>query len=224
MDLNADLSHHGLCMLGKPLCLRLQLDNNTSAAAGIFSLTKIPWNQTQDPEHEQEDDDGMCMDWESPPRDDSKSMVATTPTIMNSETRTVVHVRFLSLVIFRYVFWINCQATDDILLDPSTGHIYSLREREMTGGKPPQWEKLLPMEWSRHAWEEYLKKKIFEQNPLILDILKQRCLRWKKILQVPAIVQAVFDPLHINVENYSQKLQDLSMDGVNKWMEIGTFC
>ncbi len=230
MDVSANKSSHGLQLLEKSLHLRLQLTGSSRTA--IFSLTKIPWNKSCDPQNEAAENNtgGMYMDWDEQDTENKPlvnmnlNMVAITPTIMNSENRPEVHIQFLSLVAFRYTFRISCQATDDILLDSCNGNVYSLREREMTGGKPPQWKQLLSMEWSRYAWENYLKKKIFKQNSPILKILQQRCLRWKQILEVPDIIRAVFDPIHINVMDYSQNLDRLVNGGTEAWLEIGTFC
>ncbi len=233
MDVSVNKSTHGLQLLEKPLRLRLQLLNTTTA---IFSLTKIPWNKSCDPQKEDVETEvaaasgEMYMDWEEeeaekkPSVNTNLNVVAITPTIMNSENRPEVHIRFLSLVAFRYTFRISCQASDDILLDSCNGNVYSLREREMTGGKPPQWKQLLPMEWSRYAWENYLKKKIFKQNSLILKMLQQRCLRWKQILEVPDIIRAVFDPIHMNVMDYSQNLDRLANGGPEAWLKMGEFC
>ena len=221
IDADVKKSHHSLHLLAKPLCVQLQLTNSET---GFFNLTKIPWDQLQDPNNnnnndEAESDDGMYMEC-----NESPEIVSITPTIMDQEDRPEVHIRFLSLVAFRYTFWINCLATDDILLNTTSGDIYSLREREMTIGKPPQWKQLLPMEWSRYAWENYLKKKIFKQNPLIMQIMQQRCFRWKQILEVPDVVQAVFKPLHIGIEPYLENLNQLTNGGSQAWTKIGIFC
>ena len=102
IDDDAKKSHHSLHLFAKPLCVQLQLTNSETA---IFNLTKIPWDQLQDPKHNEagddDDDGGMCMVWDEAPTTTtttttttSQIIISITPTIMDQEDRPEVNISF----------------------------------------------------------------------------------------------------------------------------------
>ncbi len=243
MDKQADKGHNSLSILGLPSVLRLRTTSSPPQllldTEALFVVMDIPWNQLETCNEEDDDDDYLLLTWEEEEEhkegdDDAddglfssssspNSLIRVTPEVMECETRMDVHIRFLTVMAFRYTFWISSVTQGDLLLDPESGCIYSLRERRMAEEKPSQWNRLLPNSWKKSHWVQYIEETV-KTRPTIFDWMKERCLRWKCVLELPDVCNLVFGNLDANSEVYVQTLARIAYGGTEAWKKLGVYC
>lgn len=182
---------------------------------GIFVVTDDPrFIGCEDEEEEEEEDDDIFAF-------DAPSCAPVTPSLMmamESERRTEVHSRFLSALAFRCALWIPCEEqTNDFLLNQHTGTIYSLRERQI-GVVRPASPSLKLLRGGSRRWEKYVNQVLL--SPEMLEGVKKRCLRWKGLLETPAVHKSVFEPIGLDAKIYADNLGTMATQGAEFWKTL----
>lgn len=153
------------------------------------------------------------------------AIVPVTPEVMQNEDRLDVHIRFLSALVFRAALGIRCEDElwPDFLIDKHRGNIYSMRERRMSSAHSSRnrsAQKIFPLlRGGSKRWSAYIEREV--QHAAVFNVVRERCLRWKRVLEVPAIQKRVFGDLpDVNPQECLKNLSALASGDLNIWQEM----